>query len=436
MREQTTTTKLKGENLVEAWIQNEAVPIEMNNSAFNAAIDQFVLSLDDSVYLLGFGEALHGGEEILQVRNRLFQRLVQQHGYRAIAIESSFPRSHVANDFVTGRGADSYEAIQDSGFNHGCGRLTANRELIEWMRQYNADLDDRDKVHFYGFDGPTDAGPTDSPRQLLYFVLDYLSSINSAAADQYRAQIDALLGDDAVWENPEVAMNPSLGIGLSSNAVALRIVTENLISELHERRPELVAARGIEPLLEAMHHAAEARQLLTYHAVLAKVANDRQGRLLGIRDAMMADNLSYIAALEQSRGKVLIFAHNAHLQRSKVQWQFGDEQVDWWPVGAHLDVLFGAHYRVIASAVGTSPDNGIAEPEAQTLEVLLTDKAKTPLTLIPTHRGRDIPTEALYAMPRRAGSMKNGSYAPLSPQHIQDFDWLLTFGSLTYNQRS
>jgi erythromycin esterase len=32
-------------------------------------------ALDATVELLGFGEALHGGEEILLLRNRLFQRL-------------------------------------------------------------------------------------------------------------------------------------------------------------------------------------------------------------------------------------------------------------------------------------------------------------------------------------------------------------------------
>src|SRR5262249_22764280 len=123
----------------------------------------------------------------------------------------------------------------------------------------------QNKIHFYGFDSPTEAGPTDSPRQLLYFVLDYLASVDSVEAARYREQIDPLLGEDSLWENPEAAMNPSLAIGLSPNATALRIVTENLISDLHERRPELVAARGIDCFLEALHYAREARQLLNYH---------------------------------------------------------------------------------------------------------------------------------------------------------------------------
>jgi hypothetical protein len=57
----------------------------------HTAVDTVIASLGESVDLLGFGEALHGGEDILILRNRLFQRLVEAHGYSAIATESSFP---------------------------------------------------------------------------------------------------------------------------------------------------------------------------------------------------------------------------------------------------------------------------------------------------------------------------------------------------------
>lgn len=52
-------------NSISAWVQNELMPINMNvRAAFNADIDAFISTLNDSVELLGLGEALHGGEEI------------------------------------------------------------------------------------------------------------------------------------------------------------------------------------------------------------------------------------------------------------------------------------------------------------------------------------------------------------------------------------
>jgi erythromycin esterase-like protein len=149
------------------WILHEAIPFSVDSPKTFNAVDKVIASLDDSVELLGFGEALHGGEEILILRNRLFQRLVETHGYSAIAIESSFPRAHVVNEYIAGRGPASYDALQEAGFSHGFGRLDANRELVEWMRAFNADAAHRVKLQFYGFDSPTEMMYSDSPRQVL-----------------------------------------------------------------------------------------------------------------------------------------------------------------------------------------------------------------------------------------------------------------------------
>ena len=64
---------------IDEWIARDSVPFT------DEGIDRMVATMPE-VELLGFGEALHGGEEILQLRNRLFQRLVEWHGFRAIAI--------------------------------------------------------------------------------------------------------------------------------------------------------------------------------------------------------------------------------------------------------------------------------------------------------------------------------------------------------------
>jgi hypothetical protein len=214
----------------------------------------------------------------------------------------------------------------------------------------------------------------------------------------------------------------------------LRIETEELISELRVRRPELVAKSDESRYLEAVHYAVVARQLLNYHAELAQASDKRQARLLGIRDAMMADNLAYIVSCEQDRGKVLVFAHNSHLKRGKVQWQWGNETLIWCPVGSHLHEMFGRRYVVIGSAVGESAANGIGQPEAGTLEARFTS-APGPVRFIPTHQGQGLPVEEIAALPLRSGSKKNGSYMePLNAQSFTDFDWLAVLDTTAYNR--
>jgi erythromycin esterase len=412
------------------WIRHEAIPFSIDSSEnFNVSIDRVIASLDDSVELLGFGEALHGGEDILILRNLLFQRLVKMHGYSAIAIESSFPRARVVNDYVSGHGPASYEAVQDTGFSHGFGRLEANRELVEWMRRYNADPSHRVKLHFYGFDIPGLTGGIASPSQVLHFVLDYLASIDSLSGKEHRQRIDSLLAPDFDWENPAAMADPTKSIGLSPAATALRIATEDLITELRIRRPELVAKSDRECYSEAVHYASVSRELLNFHAASARKSGELYARLLGIRDASMADNLAYIVDHECGRGNVLAFAHNSHLQRGKafLPW------ATWWPAGSHLNDMFGPRYAVIGSAVGVSEANGIGRPEPGTLEARLIS-LQGPNVFIPTHRGQGLPAREIASLPTRSGSMKNPTYIALTPQSFTDFDWLAFLDSTKYTR--
>jgi erythromycin esterase len=244
--------------------------------------------------------------------------------------------------------------------------------------------------------------------------------------------IDPLLGQDAAWENSAAALDPTQAIGRSPAATTLRIETEELISELRVRRPEFITKSDESRYGEAIHYAVLARQLLNYHAALAQPSAKRQARLLGIRAAMMAENLAYIVSREQGRGKVLAFAHNAHLKRGKVQWQWGNETVTWWPVGAHLHEMFGRRYVVIGSAIGTSPANGVGQPEAGTLEARFIS-APGSARFIPTFGGQGLPAEEIAVLPSRSGSAKNRSYAELpGAQSFTDFDWFAVLDTTAY----
>ena len=411
---------------LDSWVRHEGISFSMDSSeTLNAAIDKVIASLADPVEILGFGETLHGGEDILMLRNKFFQYLVQKHGFSAIAIESSFTRGCIVNDYITGQSPTSYETVQNTGFSHSFGQLAANYELVEWMREYNADASHPLKLHFYGFDMPLLKMGVASPSQVLHFVLTYLASIDDANTQEHRQRIDSLLGPDSEWENVAALSDPTKSIGLSPAATALRIETEDLHTELQIHRPELVAKSGRDRYLEAIHYVSIARQLLNYHAAMAQKSN--YSTVQGIRGALMADNLAYIVERERGRGKILVFAHSSHLKRGKAVWPW----YTFWPVGSHLHEVFGQRYAVISTAVGVSDANGIGLPENGSLEAKLAT-LPGPAVFIPTHKGQGLPVTEINALPIRSGSMKNNSYMPLGPQSFTDFDWLAFLGSTSY----
>jgi erythromycin esterase len=424
-RAMTTRTGL------DAWIAREAIPFSMNSPvSIDGAVDRIVGALGKSVELLGLGEALHGSEEILLVRNRLFQHLVARHGYSTVVIEVTSLQARAINEYVAGARPAEDPAVQD-WFGAGFGALDANRELVEWIHDYNADQAHSSKLHFYGFDLPLSQGGLASPSRVLDVVLGYLDSVDNDSARLHRRRITAGVGDPAEWERPAAMFDPAQSIGLSARATELRIATLDLITELRIRRPELVELSDpIATYADALHHAELARKLLDAHAALATPG--AYANMLGIRDLIMADNLEHFLALEHGRGKVLVFAASGHLKRGMVEWRLPPEPdvKRWWPAGAHLTQSLGPRYAVIGMALGVSDDNAIQAPEPGTLEARL-HRVGGPL-FIPTHRGQAPPPVEVADIPTRSGSSLNPTYGQLTAESLTDFEWLVFLDSSMY----
>ncbi|KAF5051571.1 Erythromycin esterase [anaerobic digester metagenome] len=422
-------------NTLDDWIASESFSFSLDaDASLDLAVDRMIAALDTRVTVLGLGEALHGGEALLAFRNRLFFRLVEAHGFSAIAIESDFLRGRLVDDYIAGTRPGSLEDVCEAGFSHGFGRLEANRELVEWMRQYNRDLSHPIPIRFYGVDSPTEMTHAGSPRALLSVSVEYLHSIEGKIGDRERYEhLLTLVGDDTRWENPAAMMDPAQSVGLSPETTALRAQVEDLVMELRLLRPVLVTVDEIGRYREALFCAEAARWLLSYHAEAARTseAGSRIIRMLGMRDVMMADTIAFASEREEGRGRVLVFAHNSHLARRRAEWQLGPHHLAWWPAGAHLDTHLGAGYAVIGSGVVVSEANGIGLAEVNSLEERLFADTREGV-FIPTHRGRLLDRAAVETLESRSRSRRNTTYFPLTPGSIESFDGLFIVGSTEY----
>lgn len=432
---------------IDAWIKREGISFSSDGD-FGEAVDRMMSRLGDQVTVLGFGEPIHGGEEFLTLRNRFFQRLVEAHGFSAITLEISDRRARLVEAYVAGRGPATYDAIADDGFDYGAGQYAANRELVEWMKRYNADPAHPVKLALYGTIPSEQGETTESPRWALQSALDYLASVDPAAAARHREIIEPLLGADADWEGPAAVLMKEImtrlmggtearsqqpgadgrpAFGLSPRARTLRLATENLAFELHMRRPEFVASSDGESFASALHDIAAARNLLALHAALA--GGEPLDTLVSMRDAMAAAHLVCIAEREAERGKVLVHLHSAHQRRTrtKLPWY------EFWPTGAHLEQLFGTRFAVIGGAVGSSEANFVAAPEPGSLEARLLEQQSDCFIL--TWRGRRLPERELAALPTRSGAARPYvPYEPLTPQSVADLDGIAFLRSATHTR--
>ncbi|MYT28176.1 MULTISPECIES: erythromycin esterase family protein [unclassified Streptomyces] len=366
--------------------------------------------------LLALGEPTHGEDTLLDLRNELFRQLVEQEGYRTIAIESDCMGGLVVDDYVTA-GTGTLDEVMEHGFSHGWGAFAGNRELVRWMRDHNDGRPASEQVRFAGFDGPLEITGAESPRQALTALHGCLSARVDADLLPCTADtLDRLLGSDDRWTNPAAMMDPAQSVGQSAEARQLRLLADELVAVLDAQTPHLLAATSQGDVERACLHGRTATGLLRYHYSMADTSPARMTRLCALRDLMMAHNLLAIS----TRGPALVHAQNSHLQREKSTMQMWQGSVQWWSAGALVSTRLGEGYGLVATALGTLRHQGVDTPAPDTVEGLLYALSKDRCVV-------DAPrlaTALADTQPARRLSPWFG-YAPLDPAHLSGYDGIV-----------
>ncbi|MEU3647642.1 erythromycin esterase family protein [Lentzea sp. NPDC034063] len=310
--------------------------------------------------LLGFGEPTHLEHAYTWIRNELFEQLAGL-GFRSIALETCRIRGLSVNDYVHG-GPGDLDTIMKEGFSHTFGEnWPANRELVQWMREYNADKAPEERLSFHGFDFQTETTSAPSPRPYLEHARDYLGE-----------DVDLTI-DDEKWSRDEAVLDLTQSPGQSEEAVRLREIGTGMLMRLHERRSTDEAWARAETYLTA------GLSLLQYHRECAEPnpLGVRLNRLCQMRDGVMARNLLEIRRAEAANGPTFVFAHNAHLQRTNSSMEMAGERIEWFSAGALVAPILGDQYTVIGGTLGRNDSFGLGEPDKATLEGQLQSRFTT-----------------------------------------------------------
>ncbi|PRY56557.1 erythromycin esterase family protein [Glycomyces artemisiae] len=296
--------------------------------------DQITASHD----VIGLGERAHGDSPQAEARADLALRLLG-HGARSIVFESDRIAAFAVDDYVQGR-TDSLDTAMGEGFTHGFGAFAVNRRLVARLRAWNEGRDPADRVAFHGMDAPLEFTAA-SPRTYLEHVRDYLGR---------DLDIAALTGDDEAWSRMEAVTDPAASPGDTPAAQALRIIADDLRAALYAAAPERIASTSLTDWHRARVNAATAAGLLRYHRQAAQPLPeaDRWSRLSGVRDALMAEHLLDIRALEAGRGPTVVLAHNVHLQTTESRMEMAGMNLVWAGTGAIIAALLGPKYAFIA----------------------------------------------------------------------------------------
>lgn len=275
-----------GRDALLGWASREAAPVT------SAALGR----LAGTSRVVALGESAHGIEATLAARNEIVRHLVRDHGFTGIALETGYAESLRLAAFIDGGAGDAREVARTS-FTSGFGNFAANVALIEWMRAHNAAAPSGRRLRLIGIDlslgGPLGSWATPAPVEC---ALDALAPRQPQPAARLRRQFAAGIAESLSRQTPltpaeqdryaAFAREVAVAANASRSAVAMRCAAVAEQAGEVSRVTPPPSAGGIPP---------------------------SAWRALEARDLAMADNALW--ALEQlgPGGRLLVFAHNAHV---------------------------------------------------------------------------------------------------------------------------
>lgn len=299
--------------------------------------------------VIGLGEPFHGHEEPLAYRNRMVRYLVQRQGLTAVALESGMAETKRVGDYILGGNGDA-RAVVLANLSWRFNELTANVELVSWLRAWNLAHSKR-QVRLYGIDvsGGDSKAEFGHSRAALDHVIAYLAR----AAPQRSFVLREDLGAFTVqFSNAGYAAMDAAG------KARLRQVLAASTSFLTSNRASLIRASSLADYDWALRIAQDAQDAERIFAVWpGDPAQPLPGAALvaQIRDRAMAANTLWALGREGPRGRILLFESNTHVTAAPMV-RPGRENDPATSAGQELRKALGPAYRVIVTASSLGHD--------------------------------------------------------------------------------
>jgi erythromycin esterase-like protein/predicted phosphoribosyltransferase len=287
-----------------AVVRAEAVPVPDGVLDDDALFDL----VGDARFVL-IGEASHGTHEFYAARARMTQRLIEEQGFCAVAVEADWPDAYRVDRWVRGRGDDATAEEALGGFERfptWMWRNTPVLDFVGWLRDRNDRVggQERAKAGLYGLD-------LYSLHRSIREVIAYLERVDPAAAARARrryACFDHFSGSDG----QAYGFAAAFGAGESCE----REVVEQLV-DLQRHALEDARRDGLAAQDELFYAEQNARTVKAAEAYYRSMFSGRVSSW-NLRDRHMADTLDALAVhlSRRHRGhpaRIVVWAHNSHL---------------------------------------------------------------------------------------------------------------------------
>jgi erythromycin esterase-like protein/predicted phosphoribosyltransferase len=287
-----------------AVIRSESVPLE-NGVPSDAALFDFV---GDAHFVL-IGEGSHGTHEFYAARAAMTQRLIEEKGFCAVAVEADWPDAYRVNRYVRGRGEDATAetALRDfERFPTWMWRNAPVLDFVGWLREHN-DLsgnNERAKTGFYGLD-------LYSLHRSIEEVISYLDRVDAPAAARARHRYSCFDHFSDSADGQAYGFAAAFGAGETCEEEVLEQLVDLQRHALeYAKRDGMIAE---DELFYADRNAQTVRAAAEYYRTMFGDGASSWN----LRDRHMVDTLEALAGhLTRQRGepaRIVVWAHNSHV---------------------------------------------------------------------------------------------------------------------------
>ncbi|MFC0625823.1 erythromycin esterase family protein [Kribbella deserti] len=301
---------------VQEWLKSEAIPLPPLDGAgaWPGEVVRWLPALN-GVRVVGLGEATHGTREFFQLKHHLLAMLVRE-GFTTFAMEASTSAAPAVDAYIRDGVGTAAEVVSGLGF--WTWRTEEIVAMVEWMRAYNRDRPDAEKLRFAGID-PQRCAP--SVRYVTDFLLSarWLDEAQRSEAARYASAI-APLADVQPGTLPDRE---------------LFTVTEELTRFLSSQALDQVDLTVVHKHVRILRENADV-------ASRPPQAEDATRTAFAARDRYMADAVTELLDADLA-AKVVLWAHNGHLTPN----------ANGMPaMGSHLRERLGQAYYVLGLVFG------------------------------------------------------------------------------------
>lgn len=268
----------------------EKVVFEMEQKAHKIqnehSWDELIKTLSNSRVVM-LGESTHGTQEFYNIRRAISERLIQEHGFKFIAVEGDWPDCQKLNDYIRfDKGSSAQQIMKE--FHRWPTWMWANDEtstLIEWMKNY--------RTGFYGLD-------VYSLFESMDLVIDFAKKVDpelAAAVQERYACFDPFERDEKSYAQHLVKFPEGCRHDVMS---ALRKTLRLRLEDLSITDPELFNAQQNARIVAHAEHY--------YRAMLFGGPES-----WNVRDQHMIETLDLLLKKEGPQSKCIVWAHNSHI---------------------------------------------------------------------------------------------------------------------------